>query len=163
MRARIAVKMCVVGEEIDDENDLGVPGDWATGGVAGAWRRAGCTSREGDATLGGRGDPAVGVDGRSDGCVISKESDVLGRTLMPVDRSKLALGDFGLFAWIGEVERARGASAGACAGTGGSGRLIGGSGWRANLEMSSARFEISFVVRTVVGTLGKAWSSVRSS
>jgi hypothetical protein len=64
---------------------------------------------------------------------------------------------------MGEAERARGASAGVCAGTGGSGRLIGGSGSRANPDMSSARFEMSLVVRMVVGTLGKAWSSVRSS
>jgi hypothetical protein len=98
VRARIAVKMCVVGEETDEEIDLGVAGDCTSGGVTGVERRAGCTSAEGDTTLGGRGEPGVGVDGRSDGCVISRESEVLDRALIPVDRSRLAFGDFGLFA-----------------------------------------------------------------
>jgi len=154
VRARIAEKMWVVGEVVD----FVTPGPCFMGGVFGADRRAGWTSVCFDATGvgGGRGDAGVGVVGRNTGCVISNESEVFGCEMMPVDISKLFLGEAGRFAWIGEVERARGASGADFGGTGGSGRLTGGSGSRANWVMSLARLEMAVAVRMLVGTLGKA-------
>lgn len=97
--------MWVVGEaaEAAEAATDGVAGACVSRGVGGdGLRRAGWISdwfgAADAATIVGGGVAGVGVVGRSTGCVISNESEVLDRALMLVGKSKLAFGEAGLFA-----------------------------------------------------------------